>query len=332
MSITAQKQDISDPVVIHRFAIEVADRERLDYLYLLTCADIAGTSPKLWNAWKDRLLADLRMSTRLALRQGLEHPVDAAERIAGTRDAARGMLAGQGVAEGEIHALLGRFPEYSFLRARAHQIAWQAQALRAASHGATVVAVRLLHAADHALEVFVHSPDRDGLFAAIVITLDRLGLVIQQARALDGPDGTVFDSFQVLPGDPRQAPDVVAIKRDLGAALAGSLERIHPARRSQPRHLRHFRIAPRVGFDAGADGRHTVLSLVCTDRPGLLADVAHALRKQHVRVHDARIATFGERAEDVFRISDAHDQALNQSQCDALRDALLSRIDGEANR
>src|SRR5690606_28317552 len=81
MSVTAQKQDIADPDVIHRFATEVADRERLDLLYLLTCADIAGTSPKLWNAWKDRLLADLYTATRLALRRGLEHPLAAEERM-----------------------------------------------------------------------------------------------------------------------------------------------------------------------------------------------------------------------------------------------------------
>src|SRR5690606_40716184 len=80
MSMTAQKQDIADPDVIHRFATAVRDRERLDYLYLLTCADIAGTSPKLWNAWKDRLMVDLYTATRLALRRGLENPLAATER------------------------------------------------------------------------------------------------------------------------------------------------------------------------------------------------------------------------------------------------------------
>src|SRR5690606_12801935 len=97
MSTTAQKQDISDPAVIHRFAVEMADRERLDYLYLLTCADIAGTSPKLWNAWKDRLLSDLRTATRYALRRGLENRIDAAERIAETRGKVRELLAADGV-------------------------------------------------------------------------------------------------------------------------------------------------------------------------------------------------------------------------------------------
>src|SRR3546814_2175325 len=101
MSITAQKQDISDPHVIHRFATQVADRERLDYLYLLTCADIAGTSPKLWNAWKERLLADLRTSTRLALRQGVEHPVAAIEHIAETRAAVRRLLSARDIDDEE---------------------------------------------------------------------------------------------------------------------------------------------------------------------------------------------------------------------------------------
>ena len=324
MSTVAQKHDISDPAVIHRFAGEVADRERLDYLYLLTCADIAGTSPRLWNAWKDRLLTDLRTATRLALRRGLEHPVAAAQRIAETRDQARGLLAARGVDEAD--ALFARMPEEAFLRGRADQVAWQALSLRGAAAGDTVVRVRRLAEGVPALEVFVHSPDRDGLFTAIAITLDRSGLAIQLARALDGPAGTIFDVFQVLPSDPRHMPDPQAIERKLASVLAGSLD-VHPARRTQPRHLRHFRVVPQIGFDDSADGRHTIFSLVATDRPGLLADVAHVLRSQRMRVHDARIATFGERVEDVFRLSDRHNQPLDGPARDALREALLATLD-----
>nr|WP_133000043.1 [protein-PII] uridylyltransferase [Luteimonas arsenica] len=335
MSVTAQKQDIADPAVIHRFATEVADRERLDYLYLLTCADIAGTSPKLWNAWKDRLLADLRDATRLALRRGLEHPVAAAERIAEARFAVAAMLAGEGIDAAATEVLLDRFPAASFLRARPEQVAWQARAL----HEATgedpermVVKVRLVAPGSAAMEVFVHGPDRDGLFAAIVVTLDRLGLAIQQARVLDGPGGAVFDSFQVLPGDSRADCDPQVVARKLAAVLAGPLDRVRPAQRTQPRHLRHFRIVPQVGFDTSGDGTATVLSLVSTDRPGLLADVAHVLRSEGLRVHDARIATFGARAEDVFRVTGEDKQPLGEAACARLRDALLARIDGEAQR
>ncbi|WP_343224957.1 [protein-PII] uridylyltransferase [Luteimonas sp. MC1895] len=335
MSVTAQKQDIADPAVIHRFATEVADRERLDYLYLLTCADIAGTSPKLWNAWKDRLLADLRDATRLALRRGLEHPVAAAERIAETRGAASKRLADAGIAPATADALLDRFPAHSFLRARAEQIAWQAQALHDARGDDPVRAVvkaRLVASGSQAMEVFVHGADRDGLFAAIVVTLDRLGLAIQQARALDGPGGAVFDSFQVLPEDARADADPHAVARKLGAVLAGPLDRVRPAQRTLPRHLRHFRIAPQVEFATGADGTSTVLSLVGTDRPGLLADVAHVLRSEGLRVHDARIATFGARAEDVFRVTGEDKQPLDGEACARLRAALLARIDGEGSK
>lgn len=331
MSVSAQKQDIADPDVIHRFATHVADREHLDNLYLLTCADIAGTSPKLWNAWKDRLMADLYTATRLALRRGLENPVNAEEHAQENRQAARALLATFGIADPQVDALFARIPAVSFQRSRPDQIAWQAISLRDVPVGKGCVRARPLGDGEGELEVFVHSPDRDGLFAAIVATLDRLGLAIQQARVLDGPHEMVFDTFEVVPTDPRHAPRVADVEKRLSDALAGSLDNIRPARRSQPRHLRHFRISAQVGFDRVAGGKHgrTMLSLVCTDRPGLLADVAQVLREHRLRVHDARIATFGERAEDVFQITDRRDRPLDETQQRTLRDALLVCLDGE---
>ncbi|HEY4581996.1 MAG TPA: [protein-PII] uridylyltransferase [Lysobacter sp.] len=332
MSMTAQKQDIADPDVIHAFARTVGDRERLELLYLLTCADIAGTSPKLWNAWKDRLLADLYTSTRLALRRGLEHPLEADERAGETRAGAARLLHEAGVDDAAIEATLARMPPIGFQRGRADQIAWQARALLALGRRDTCVAVRPLADAG-ALEVFVHSRDRDGLFAAIVITLDRLGLAIAQARVLDGPDARVFDSFQVVPADARQQPAPDDVARRLEAVLAGPLDALRPARRTQPRHLKHFRIAPQVGFDRLDAPPRTMLSLVCTDRLGLLADVALVLREQGLRVHDARVATFGERAEDVFQITcadaDGVDRPLDEHHQQALRDALLACFEGD---
>ncbi len=327
MSVTAQKQDITDPDVIHRFAGEVADRQRLDHLYLLTCADIAGTSPKLWNAWKDRLLADLHTATRFALRRGLEHPVAADERIVENQAAARVLLVDDGFDTMTIEALFARMPRENFLRSRPDQIAWQAAALRGATTDSTVVRARLLRGETGGYEVFVHTHDRDGLFAAIVITLDRLGFAIQQARALDGPQHSIFDTFHVLPSDAQHALSVEYVEAALQRALAGDLDRLLPSRRTQPRHLKHFRIAPRIGLEPSFDGMSTRMSLICTDRPGLLADVTHVLRQQRVRVHDARIATFGERAEDLFLIADANDRPLDEAQCEDLRIALRATLD-----
>lgn len=335
MSVTAQKQDIADPDVIHRFAHEVADRERLDLLYLLTCADIAGTSPKLWNAWKDRLLADLHTATRLALRRGLENPVAAADRIAEARASVAARLAQFNIGADEAERLFARMPTETFLRARPDQIAWQATVVRGAQPGGVRVSARTLNAQGAArvgaLEVFVLSPDRDGLFAAIVATLDRAGLAIMQARLFDAPDAQVFDTFEVLPAEGQRSVPAEEVERRLGAALSvADLDTIKPARRNQPRHLRHFRIAPQVAFADTADGRRTLVSLVCTDRPGLLADVTQVFRAQRLRVHDARIATFGARAEDVFQLTDERDQPLDDARRDALRAALQTLFEGDA--
>jgi len=331
MSQTSQKQDISDPGVIRAFATLVGDRERLDYLYLLTCADIAGTSPKLWNAWKDRLLADLYFATRRALREGLEAPVDVEARVAEGRQATRELMRERGHDDAVAERQLVQMPDESFLRFRPEQLAWQAAALVDAQPGDTRVAVRRIGAGaggqGAALEVFVHSPDRDGLFAAIVATLDRHGYGVHQARILMGPHGAVFDTFEVLPSDSYASGDPAQLERALGQALSGALERVRAPRRAAPRQLRHFRFPPRVEFSTTADGRRSLFGLVCPDRPGLLADVAQALRASGLRVHDARIATFGERVEDLFQITDEHDRPLDAAAQDILRAELRRRLD-----
>jgi [protein-PII] uridylyltransferase len=141
----------------------------------------------------------------------------------------------------------------------------------------------------------------------------------------------VFDTFEVLPAEGQRVLPAAEIERRLVQALAApSLDAVKPTRRAQPRHRRHFRLVPQIGFGETGDGRRTVLSLVCTDRPGLLADVTRALRGRRLRVHDARIATFGERAEDVFRITDERDRPLDDPQRQALREALLACIDGDS--
>jgi len=326
MSVTGQKQDIADPAVINRFAERVADRERLDYLYLLTCADIAGTSPKLWNTWKDRLFADLYAATRFALRRGLEHPVHAAERIEETRADAMALLHVEEFDAATIEQVWQRLPDEVFLRYRASQIAWQTAAIIAhAGAEDALIAVRALDSSG-LLEVFVHARDRDGLFAAAVATLDRLGLSILEARALATSDCRVFDSFQVLPTQPDRAPKVEQVVQALRTALRNP-GAVRPTRRALPSRLRHFNIAPRVEFSSA--GAFTRMTLVSGDRPGLLADVAQVLRAQRLRVHDARIATFGERVEDFFVISDANDHALDETARQTLRDALIVSIDGD---
>lgn len=325
MSVTAQRQDISDPAVVSRFAERVADREHLDYLYLLTCADIAGTSPKLWNGWKDRLLADLHTATRYALRRGLEHPLNADDIVADTRNMALARLLDAGFDEAAIEGLWATFPAEAFLRYRPDQLAWQTHGLLAARDETSQVLVRGQDTPG-GFEVFVRTPDRDGLFAALVASLDRLGLGVLDARILKSSDRHALDNFQVLAGP--QPPEPQRIVDTLQAALRDPMA-VKPARRATPRHLRHFRVPPQVEFDT-VDAQRTRLGLVATDRPGLLADVAQVLRSQRLRVHDARIATFGERVEDIFLLSDQHDRSLPQDLLGELRATLVACLEGES--
>lgn len=325
MSITAQRQDIADPEVVNRFASRVGDRLRLDCLYLLTVADISATSPSLWNSWKDRLLIQLYEAARYALRRGLERPVDRAERIAETQQQALALLADAGLDAARVQELWRDFPEACFLRYGAEQIAWQTQMIATAAPGDWPLVALRSDASAGAGELFVHMPDRDGIFATVTAELDRLRLSVQQARVLNSRSGMTLDTFHVLEadgrslqGEARSAEVVHALRR----ALKRNPLRPRPSRRALSRRLKAFQMAPCIEFQDSPLRGCTQLSLVCSDRPGLLAAVALAFAESGVRVHDARIATFGERVEDFFQLSDARNQPLDP----ALRERLAAEI------
>ncbi|MBP1473488.1 [protein-PII] uridylyltransferase [Frateuria sp. MAH-13] len=329
MSVTAQRQDITDPDVVARFADVVENREQLGQLYLLTIADIIGTSPRLWNGWKDRLLADLYSATRYALRSDVELPRDAATRVRECQEYALPLLQADGFDTATVEHVWAGFPQASFLRHRPEQIAWQTAAILRAGSALPLIAVHPLSVRG-TTELFVYTADRDGLFATVTAMLDRLRLSVLEARVLVSPHGMAQDTFLLLdtetqqPATPARADE---LQQRLARALAQTVP-VHPARRSASRQLKHFQMTPRIAFHAA--GGRTQLALVCTDRPGLLAAVAQAMVEAQVRVHDARIATFGERVEDFFQLTDRHDAPLGEAQQEQLRQALLARL-GQGN-
>jgi len=331
MSTTAQRQDITDPDVVHRFGAVVEDWEHLDHLYLLTIADIIGTSPKLWNAWKDRLLADLYTATRFALRSDLTPPGHSGMRVRECRDRALDMLVAEHVAADDIARVWAEFPDTSFLRHRPEQIAWQTAAILRA-HGATPLVEVHPFSVRGSTELFIYTPDRDGLFATVTAVLDRLRFSVVEARVLVSSTGKALDTFLLLESD-SQAPASLQRSEELRMRMLRALDQPAgqgPPKRSLSRHLRHFQMAPRIEFvDAG---ERTQLALVCTDRPGLLAAVAQALAEAEVRVHDARIATFGERVEDFFQLTDRSNAPLSPEGREILRDCLLRHIGSEHPR
>jgi len=165
----------------------------------------------------------------------------------------------------------------------------------------------------------------------VTAVFDRLRLSVHEARIFTTRGGRCWDSFLVLDAEGHVLTDaarVERLRRALSEALAQTQYHFEWQARALPRSLRHFQIAPRVTFDA-AGATRTQLALVCSDRPGLLADVAKVFRECRVRVHDARIATFGERVEDFFLLSDERDQALDETTRTALHDVLRQRLEPE---
>ncbi|MEO8459767.1 MAG: [protein-PII] uridylyltransferase [Dokdonella sp.] len=331
MSATAQRQDITDAEAVHRFASEVGDWERLDYLYLLTVADICGTSPKLWNSWRDRLLADLYAAARYVLREHRDEPPLLAERAATTRDRARLQLVARGVAAATIEDIWADFPQRSFLRYRAEQIAWQTEAL-ASSPELPLVRMRG-EGSRGASEIFVCARDRDGLFATVTAVIDRMHLNVVEARIITSMAGRALNTFMVLDGEGRTLKDlahIAEVEQVLTESLRDPDTEVAVARRSLPRTLRHFRVAPRIDFRIDPGTARTRFSLFCSDRPGLLAAVAQALHACNVHVHDARIATFGERVEDFFEVTDSAGAPLDGIGEAALVEAVLQRVEPES--
>lgn len=323
LSHTAQRRDIDDPAVIREFAASVTDWEHLDYLYLLTVADIVGTSPRLWNAWKARLLADLYVATRYALRADPALPVRTGARVETCCQRARDLLAADGITETQGAAIWKHFPELAFLRHRPEQIAWQTRAIAAAEGGMPVVAVQR-QSVRGTTELFVHAPNRDGLFVDIAATLDRQGMQVVEAHVLASDTGMALNTFLLLDAqtlEPATVEQVASLQEAVSRSVHAVLPQRPPQRRLS-RRVRHFLMHPQIRFDRDTQRQLTQLALVCTDQPGLLAAATQVLADAGVRVHDARIATFGQRVENFFLLSDGANAALSAAGCAHLEQAL----------
>ncbi len=326
MSTTAQRKDISDPVVINDFAAKVGKQEYLDYLYLLTVSDIRATSPNVWNSWKDALLAELYHSTHKALRRGLSNPVVEAEVIAEHIEGAYKLLNLHRVHPDKIEQFWARLGNEYFLRYSGNEIAWHTQAV--AEHGDKDEPLVLIRQQTErgGTEIFIYTPIRDHQFTTTTTLLDQIGLNIVDARILPSHDNYTLDTYMVLEedGEPIRGQHRLAEIQDMLQHLLThpeeTPEKIH---RQMARQLKHFNIKTRVIFHEDPRNEHTVMEVITSDRPGLLSRIARALASCKVRMLNAKIATFGERVEDIFFITDENHQPL---QDDEQRQCLIEKI------
>jgi [protein-PII] uridylyltransferase len=312
MSQTAQKQDLSNPDVIATFARKVGTERRLQALYLLTVADIRGTSPKVWNNWKGKLLEDLYHATRAVL-TGTTPSRTIMDSLDARRTEARRLLRLYAVPEdAETNLWKGLDTPY-FQRHSAEEIAWHARHLYwRVERIEPVVKARL--ARDGAgLQALVYVPDQKELFARLAGFFGRAGLSILDAKIHTTRSGYALDTFAL--NDPSQPATTYRetlqmVETELTRLLAEQPPLAPPVEGRIPRQLKHFPLTPEVQIFPDDKGTHYILEVVAGDRPGLLAKIAYTLAKANVNVVSAKINTLGDRAEDVFLIDGArlHDE------------------------
>ena len=301
MSRIAQKEDLSDPDVIADFAANVVSERRLTALYLLTVADVRGTSPKVWNAWKGKLLEDLYRLTLRAL-GGARPNLDA--EIEATKLEAR-LLLNLAMLPGTVEVPLWRTLELSyFARHDASEIAWHTRSLIDKVDSAKPVVRARVSPLGVGLQVLVYAPDKQDLFARTCGYFDSANFNILDAKVHTTATGYALDTFLVI--SPHLEPlyrDLIAyVETQLAIALQATGPLPEPSRGRISRRVRSFPVTPRVTLRPDERAQRWLLAVSASDRSGLLYAISRVLARHDINLQLAKITTLGERVEDTFLI------------------------------
>lgn len=335
MSMTAQRKDISDPDIIHAFARSVPSQVHLDYLYVMTVCDISATNPKLWNTWRSSLLRQLYIEAKRALRRGTEKPVNRSEWVRATQAEAREILHAQTMTDAQIDHVWDTLDEDYFLQDSTVDIAWQTAAIiRHGDNPDPLVLIRDTRSGptDGYSHIIIYMKDRVALFAATTAVLEQLNLNIVDARISSSEGPYSISSYVVLDeqGQPLglDPPRKDRVRQRLIEELDDPDDYPDIIHRRTPRQLKHFAFPTEVTLSNDTVNQRTVLEVVTPDRPGLLARVGQVLLEHRVRLTNAKIATLGERVEDVFFVTDEQGEPISDPQvCQHLQDDLCTMLD-----
>ena len=321
MSTTAQKSDLEDPNVIKKFAELVETTERLNYLYLLTVADIRATNNNLWNGWRDSLLKQLYHSTH----QWIEHTEAQAkstrEKSYKKYQEAMQKLLAKGRIQEDIGKLWHAYDLDYFLRHSVDELVWQSEQRLDHIDEDPLIALRK-HNDQQTLEIFIVTHDRAGIFAAITAALEQCQLNVLDAKINVTNEHDALNTF-IVNGD---RLDIRQITRSLEKQLANTSHVKPYSPTITPRTMKLFKTQPNIEFETNLQQNHTVMSLHTHDRPGLVSAIAQVFLACKVQLINAKINTLGDQVEDIFFITTASENALDELEENALREQLLSSL------
>jgi [protein-PII] uridylyltransferase len=329
MSMTAQRKDISDPEVIKAFSQQVTDTLHLDYLYLLTVADIRATNPKLWNSWKDSLLIELYKKTKAFLSQDDDNILNTQLHIKGIQNQARQLMTDS--KSEDVSSLWQKLGDEYFLSSSPEEIARETEVIL--KETMPIVLARDNKAGTGFISI---TADRNYLFADATAFFERKDLSIIEAYIVPGEDDYNISAYTVLENDGEKISSAVRIN-EIVAGLKQVLSHDNkspppPISRRLPRQMRHFTVATNVDFKQDHVNNHTIMEIKTIDRPGVLSRIAEAFKKCKIRVKNAQITTFGSHVEDVFFITDYENHALfSTTQLNCLRQKLFELLDNNVH-
>jgi [protein-PII] uridylyltransferase len=335
MSTISQREDTSDPEVIHKFATHVGDQMHLDYLYVLTVSDINATNPRLWTEWKGSLMYNLYFETKRALQLGTVTPNSRVAWVLEAKDAALRALHADTIESDAAESVWRDVDQDFFLRESAEDVAEFTKAILANqdSQKAVILINDVGVEIPVATQIFVHSKDRANNFSIIASALDRLNLNIHDARLNSNSDGSAFDVFYVL--DEQDQPigqdrlRCEKIVQTLSGAIADPSKINAYVQQRTPRQLKNFALKTTAKLRHDVDANCVILEIITPDRPGLLAHLTQIFVRFELRVLHAKISTLGERVEDIFYLTDKNFEPLTDSDVSA---ALTATIRSELDQ
>ena len=326
MSQTAQRKDIYDPQIIQEFCDQLPKPDYLDFLYLLTVADICATNPSLWNGWKDSLLKELYFSAKNVMNNEIDN-LDENKLILDKKNKALAILNHKNIQTIKINTLWSHFNKKYFLHESPEIIAKHTDAILNAAEFPLVLI--LPHHSEGGTEIFIYMPHRDDRFSVATTILTNHHMTIQEASISTTPHGFDLDTYIVL-DDKTQQPILEKNIKPLQIALIDALKQKHIIPDILSRRLTrvqaHFNIPPKVKFKTNLDKQATELFLIATDRPGLLALISRVFVENDIQLYSAKIATVGERVEDTFIVSSKENGALSKEKKTILKQQLLERL------